>query len=114
MTLSQSQRRFAYAVALLVLEAERQGLEVTLGDAYRDPRLHGEFGVKRGYGSAKSNHKRRLAVDLNLFRAGRYLTATESHRPLGEFWEELGEELGLPLRWGGRFDDGNHYELNPG
>ena len=72
------------------------GYEVTLGDAYRDPRCP--------YGSKSSKHKRRLAIDLNLFKNGQYLEGTESHRPLGEWWESQG---GI---WGGRFEDGNHYE----
>ncbi len=50
---------------------------------------------------------RRLAIDLNLFRDGRYLETTEDHAPLGLFWESLGGT------WGGRFrdPDGNHYSL---
>lgn len=112
MTLSQHQRRFSQACARLILEAERLGFEVSLGDAYRDPRVFGEWGQRKGYGATRSNHKRRLAIDLNLFRNGRYLRSTQSHEPLGRYWEALGLELDLPLRWGGRFGDGNHYELN--
>lgn len=85
------------------------GYEVTLGDAYRDPRLHGSHGEKKGYGHRKSCHKLRLAIDLNLFLDGEYLTETEDHEKLGEWWESL-----HPLcRWGGRFSnpDGNHYSL---
>lgn len=90
-------------VPRLIDQAHALGFEVTLGDAYRDPRVHGEQGVRKGYSEARSAHKQRLAVDLNLFRDGRYLTATESHRPLGEWWESQGGT------WGGRFNDGNHY-----
>jgi hypothetical protein len=109
-TLRQRQSRFARTVARLILEAERQGYEVTLGDAYRDPRLHGAWGEKRGYGAAKSVHKVRLAVDLNLFRDGRFLSSTESHRSLGEWWERQYQDA----RWGGRFNDGNHYSFSHG
>ena len=109
-TLRQKQSRFARTVARLILEAERQGYEVTFGDAYRDPRLHGEPGVKRGYGAARSVHKQRLAVDLNLFSGGRFLSSTESHRKLGEWWEAQHPDA----RWGGRFNDGNHYSFTHG
>jgi hypothetical protein len=81
-------------VALLILHAEQLGYQVTFGDAYRDPRCP--------YGSDNSLHKSRL----NLFKNGRYLSSTESHRTLGEYWESLDSNN----RWGGRFQDGNHYE----
>jgi len=109
MGLGQTQRVFTRCVAELILHAYELGYEVSLGDAYRDPRVHGDWGVRGSYSAARSVHKLRLAVDLNLFRDGEYLTATADHRPLGEWWEKKGEEVGLPLRWGGRFSDGNHY-----
>lgn len=114
MTLGQAQRAFTLCVSKLIRFAYEQGYELTFGDAYRDPRKYGEFGerLEGCYSSARSNHKRRLAVDLNLFRDGQYLTSTEDHKALGEFWEALGEHKGLNLRWGGRWNDGNHYELH--
>lgn len=92
-------------VARLIQFAYSNGYEMTIGDGYRDPRLHGALGVKIGYGAANSCHKIRLALDLNLFRDGKYLTSTEDYRPLGEFWESIGGT------WGGRFSDGNHFSL---
>lgn len=92
-------------VADLIVWAYEQGYELTFGDAYRDPRLHGAVGVKLGYGAASSCHKMRLAVDFNLFREGKFLEGTEDHRPLGEHWESMGGT------WGGRFNDGNHYSI---
>lgn len=93
-------------VADLIIKAYDLGYEVTLGDAYRDPRLHGAVGEKKGYGHPKSCHKLRLAIDLNLFdNEGNFLTTTEDHRKLGEWWESQGGS------WGGRFNDSNHYSL---
>lgn len=107
MTLGAKQRRFTRMIALLIEYAYQQGYELTFGDAYRDPRVHGAVGEKKSYSSANSLHKERLAVDFNLFRDGKYLTRTEDHRPLGEYWESIGGT------WGGRFSspDGNHYSL---
>ena len=107
MTLGNKQRHFTRLVGLLIEYAYQNGYELTFGDAYRDPRLHGEKGVKKSYSSAKSNHKIRLAVDFNLFKDGKYLTATEDYTKLGEYWESMGG------CWGGRFTsaDGNHFSL---
>ncbi len=105
MSLGSKQRRFTKMIGLLIEYAYQNGYELTFGDAYRDPRLYGDVGQKKGYGSAGSLHKQRLAVDFNLFRDGRFLQQTEDHRPLGEYWESLGGS------WGGRFNDGNHYSL---
>lgn len=104
-TLGQKQRRFVRMVAALIDYAHANGYELSFGDAYRDPRVFGHVGEFRGYGNARSAHKQRLAIDLNLFRGGVYLSDTESHRPLGEWWESIGGS------WGGRFRDGNHYSI---
>lgn len=105
MTLREKQSKFALMVSELLAKAYEMGFEVTLGDAYRDPRLHGQIGEKKGYGHAKSCHKLRLAIDLNLFKSGKFLEGSDAHKPLGEWWESQGGT------WGGRFDDGNHYSL---
>lgn len=107
MTLSQKQRLLTRLLPRLLDKAHELGFEVTLGDAYRDTRLFGHIGEKKGYGNAFSCHKVRLAIDLNLFRDGKYLTRSEDHKPLGEYWESL-HELTC---WGGRFNDGNHYSI---
>lgn len=104
-TLGSKQRRFTKMIAQLINFAYDNGYELTFGDAYRDPRLHGQLGVRGGYGSASSNHKIRLAVDFNLFKEGKYLAGTEDHKILGLYWESIGGS------WGGRFNDGNHYSL---
>lgn len=107
MSLREKQSMFAFYISRLISHAYELGYEVTLGDAYRDPRLHGVIGVKQGYGYSKSCHKLRLAIDLNLFKDGKFLSSTEDHKLLGEWWEQQ-----YPLaRWGGRFNDGNHYSF---
>lgn len=108
MTLGQKQRKLTRMIAQLIIFAYDSGYELTFGDAYRDPRVHGEVGQKKSYSAANSVHKERLAVDFNLFKDGRFLTSTEDHLPLGLYWESLGGS------WGGRFNDGNHYSLEHG
>lgn len=111
MNMQKEQSAFALKVSYLIQQAYAMGYEVTLGDAYRDPRLHGKIGFQLGYGSANSFHKKRLAIDLNLFKDGTFIVSTEGHKPLGEWWKSQGGT------WGGDFvdrvgkpaPDGNHY-----
>lgn len=106
MTLRQKQSFFVELIAILIAEANRKGYELTFGEAYRSPEEALRLS-KLGKGIKNSNHTIRLAVDFNLFRDGKYLSSTESHRELGEYWESLN-----PLcKWGGRFGDGNHYSF---
>lgn len=85
---------------LLFQHIDHLGYEWTYGDAFRDPDCP--------YGSRRSLHSERLAIDINLYREGIWLDKTEDHTPLAEFWEGLGGS------WGGRFGDGNHYSLEHG
>lgn len=106
MSLVAKQAKFALMVADLIQYANAQGYQVTFGEAYRPPETARIY-AEDGRGIPNSLHTRRLAIDLNLFLGGRYLTQTEDYRPLGEYWESLGGS------WGGRFSrpDGNHFSL---
>ena len=107
MRLSKKQAIFARNVALLIKYANSKGYEVTFGDCYR-PSFLQRILIKMGKSwTMKSQHSKRLAVDLNLFKDGKYLTSSSSHRFLGKEWERLNHYN----VWGGRFNDGNHYEM---
>jgi hypothetical protein len=104
MSLRKQQSIFVKKIALLILYAYELGYEVTFGDTYS-----GKFKHKKN-----SFHDKGLAIDLNLFKGGKWLTSWRDHEVLGLFWESLGGT------WGGRFDvskipghqgDGNHYSF---
>jgi hypothetical protein len=111
MTLGERQRLFTRLVAKLIEHAYEHGYELTLGEAWRTPE-QAALNAKAGKGIAQSLHGMRLAIDLNLFRNGEYLTASEDHKPLGEYWKTLHPDC----CWGGDFSrpDGNHYSLQFG
>lgn len=114
MKLSVKQQHFTRLVGELIRFAYSKGYALTLGDAYRDPRVHGAMGVKSSYSSSNSNHKVRLAIDLNLFVDGEYITngSHSAYKELGLFWESLADQqLGIITAWGGRFNDANHFSL---
>lgn len=106
MRLRQKQSLFVELSAGLVMHAIEQGYELTYGETYRSPQEAARL-AKLGVGLKNSLHILKLAIDLNLFKDGKYLKSTKSHEPLGIWWEKQ-----HPLcRWGGRFGDGNHYSL---
>lgn len=105
LTLRQKQSAFAYQISELIQEADAQGFEVTLGHAFRSPEEAKRLGFK------KSLHTLKLAIDLNLFKDGKYLSSTESHRSLGVWWEDQSTS-DYECCWGGRFGDGNHYSIS--
>ena len=105
----QKQIEFTKCVGQLIEYAYNRGYALTIGDGYRDPRVFGELGKKLGYGRAKSCHKLRLAIDLNLFVDGEWIS--DGDHPawidLSNKWESL-----HPLaRSGLRFDDANHFSF---
>lgn len=111
-TLGDKQRQFTQLVAKLVLRAQELGYEVTLGEAWRSTECASyktKIYEEQGKGIARSLHTQRLAIDLNLFRSGKFLTATADYATLGQWWEG---RCNL-CRWGGRFkrEDGNHFSV---
>lgn len=96
MTLGQKQRRFTLMVAELIQYAYSMDYEMTFGDAYRDPRAP--------YGHPDSNHRKRLAIDLNLFKDGEYLKDGVHHAILHDYWDMIGGAERIS-------NDMNHYSL---
>lgn len=112
MTLRQKQSVFVLRVARLIVKANEMGYELTFGEAWRSPEEAARQ-ARSGGGIVRSLHTERLAIDLNLFKDGKWLSSTEAHRPLGEWWERQSTEEAV-CAWGGRFGDGNHYSIAHG
>ena len=108
LTLRQKQSLFVELVTMLLKRMTTQGYEMTFGEAYRSPE-EAERLFKLGKGIKNSNHIIKLAIDINLFRDGKFLNSTEAHKQFGQYWKELHPSC----RWGGDFPkpDGNHYSL---
>ena len=115
MTLNQQQALFALNVAKLIAYINEHGFSCTFGEAYRTPEQAAIY-AKEGKGIEHSLHCERLAIDLNLFKDGRYLADSHAYEPFGIYFETLN-----PLnKWGGHFHDlsgrskpdGNHFEMD--
>jgi hypothetical protein len=108
MRLGAKQELFSRMVPLLYLYAQFHGYQIRTGDAFRDPRVHGEVGEKKAvYGHRNSCHKLKLAIDCNVTKDGVYLegqAAKDAHNFLHDFWLMLGGASRIP-------HDLNHYSL---
>lgn len=106
-TLRDKQAKFSVLIAKLIHNITQAGYEVTLGEAYRPPETAALY-AKQGRGIKKSLHTQRLAIDLNLFLNGKFLTQTDEYLVAGLMWEGYSEG-DVICSWGGRFNDANHF-----
>jgi hypothetical protein len=134
MSLSAKQSTFAQNIAKLIQKIAASGDACTFGEVYRTQTqawvnslpsnsvlkavtANGEVRYPNpvgGVGVLHSAHMQRLAVDLNLFRAGVLIGTLEDFRPYGEYWKSLD-----PLNhWGGDFQhprpDPAHFSMEDG
>jgi len=105
-TLRECQSKFVDDISYLIGFAYNQGYELTFGEAYRTPE-QAALNAKSGIGIKNSLHTKRLAIDFNVFKDGKYLTKSEDLKELGEYWKSLN----IKNAWGGDFKnaDGNHF-----
>ena len=80
-TLGEKQELFALLAYKLQGHILESGYDIRLGHAYRCENCV--------TGAKNSNHKIKLAIDINLFKDGQFLQSTEDHKQFGEFWESL-------------------------
>jgi hypothetical protein len=109
--MSKLQEEFAQSAAKLIQKAQEMGFTVTLGEAWRTPE-QAQWNADHGKGISHSLHMERLAIDLNFFKNGAYITDGSQLKEVGEWWKSLGTSY----RWGGDFShlpDGNHFSITP-
>jgi hypothetical protein len=109
--MSKLQEEFAQSAAKLIQKCSELGFTVTLGEAWRTPE-QAQWNADHGKGISHSLHMERLAIDLNFFKNGTYITDGSQLREVGEWWKSLGNNY----RWGGDFShlpDGNHFSITP-
>ena len=111
MKLSEKRVLFSKNIALLVLWASENGLDLAF-DQVKRTQQEAQSNDKVGTGIANSLHVLGLAADLLLYVNGVYQETTEAHAKLGAKWKSM-----HPLNaWGGDFKkkDGNHYSMTHG
>ncbi len=109
MTLLEKQFIFTDLAAELIFQAQSFGFECKFGETLRS-KEEAERLYKLKLGSKNSLHISGLAIDLLLFKNGKYLTKTDDYELLGIWWESQ-SFAGIKCCWGGRFGDGNHFSI---
>jgi peptidoglycan L-alanyl-D-glutamate endopeptidase CwlK len=114
------QAAFLFDVRKLLDRAEQLGYVVTLGEAARTTEQQMIYVQTGRSKTMNSEHLKRRAIDLNLFKDGK-LCGREEIKPLGDYWESLNQLN----RWGGNwrglvdagkssFIDAPHFERRDG
>ena len=106
MTLREKQEIFTKNLAKLIEYIFDSGYTCTLGEAWRTQEQADIYAAK-GIGSKNSLHLQRLAIDLNIFKDGKWLKRSEEYEFAGIYWMALDEAN----TWGGSGNDGNHFSM---
>lgn len=110
MTTREKQSVFLKNVAKLILWAFDNGFELTGGELLRTPEQQ-QIYIKQGKSkTSNSLHLDKLAIDLNLFIAGKYRSDREAYKHLAEYWKTLHPANVAGYDWGW---DANHFEMKP-
>lgn len=123
MKLSQAQSKFSLMIAQLIIWGNENGFTFTFGEAHRtdeqqilyftgfDVKLINDTPTlikdKQKSKTLNSNHKSKLAIDLNIFKDGQYITSFADTKPIGDKWESMDRKN----RWGG---DWNQNDIEDG
>jgi hypothetical protein len=121
MSLREARVQFTKALCQLILWCFEQGLEIAQDESRvtfrrkvrsKDGKV---FFADDAAHMADSLHYLGLASDVNLYIGSNWISdgGHVAWKRIGEHWEQMGKDLGLPLTWGGRFKavDSNHFSL---
>lgn len=109
MTLLEKQELHVRLVAKLIQWATDHGYGLTWGETWRPPEMAAIYAAQHK-GIKNSLHTQRLAVDLNLFKNGTFLTTVKDYESIGLYWEGLSGP-DWQCTWGGRFGDADHFSI---
>lgn len=109
MSLRADRCTFTYNLALLILQAWDLGLQIAADWVRRCPDCTvGKLGKLSRHAAPAMAGDMLIYDDLDGDgEDDDYVKDTESYRELGEYWESLNPRN----RWGGRYGDGNHFEM---
>lgn len=99
MSLNAKQCRFFYKMnKLFVLLKEDYGLDVFGEELWRTPEM-AEIYAERGVGIKTSVHRKKLAIDVKIYKDGKILWDGPEYALAGKLWKQMDPDA----RWGGDF-----------
>lgn len=101
------QKLFMKMLGQLLLWIDTNGYEV-VGEELKRSQAQANANAASGAGIKNSLHLQKLAIDLSIFKNGKFLQEVSEIEPIGVYWESLGGT------WGGRFTtrpDADHFSL---
>lgn len=84
------------------------GYELTGGEMWRSPEQQAFYYAKGLTKTKYSKHQDRLAIDLNVFVNGIYMSDKETFKPLAEYWKKLHPDNVSGYQWNW---DYNHFQM---
>lgn len=105
--LLNKQKLFMKMLGQLLTWLDANGYEV-VGEELKRSQEQANANAASGAGIKNSLHLKKLAIDLSIFKQGKFLQEVEEIEPIGIYWESLGGT------WGGRFTtrpDADHFSL---
>jgi len=107
MTLSQKQQYFGDMFTILLVWAKLKGYKFSIGEVFRPPEMQRIYEEQKKTWTSYSRHQDKLAVDLFLYKNGRFSNSIADYRPLAKFWKMLDEKN----RWGGDWSTKDIYHF---
>ena len=105
----ERQQTFTLNVAKLILYINVKGYKCTFGETLRTKEM-AQIYAKTGKGIVDSNHLYKLAVDLNLFKNGVYLSDAKEYKQFADYWLTLNTFNESGYYW--KSVDANHFEMD--
>ena len=111
MTLGENQEAFMRDVEKLLIYLHINGYSVRGGELERTQAQQEIYYNTGKSKTMQSNHLKRCAIDLHIFKNGAWLQSKQDLQEIGNYWESLNSLN----RWGGNFTsflDTPHFERN--
>jgi hypothetical protein len=98
MSLNAKQARFLSKIAKLIVWANGQGIQLIGAELFRTPE-QAAINAEKGVGIKNSVHRKKLALDMYIYKNNTILWSGPEYEKLGRKWETMA----IDARWGGDF-----------
>ena len=108
MSLNEKQARFTYKIAkLIVCVNEEHDMQLIGSELFRT-KEQAEWNVEHGVGILNSLHRKKLALDMYVFKDGKLSWDVADYAIVGDIWKTMDPDA----RWGGDFAHRDVYHFS--